>query len=114
MKKFIKNLFLSVGIVLIMSCCGNTSNVSKKKDITFGTSMKVSYEMMATRMQVDSICVADTLPQMDSWLASSFKDYETGAVQVKRMYIKKNDKNEIIYIILGNEQPYKVTRRITE
>lgn len=72
-----------------------------------------SFVMEATRWQVDSICKADALPQMDGWIKTSFRDFETGRSVTKYMYIQEVGENESIYIIMGDSEPYIVTKRIT-
>ena len=114
MKTFFKNLILTIVMCLSFVACDLIFKTPRKENQTFGTSMKASYEMMATAWQVDSICQADTLPNLDMWILQNFHDFETSTTITKRMYIKELGQNEIIYIILGNNEPYKVTRRITE
>lgn len=119
MKKFFKNLLIALVLVLSVTSCGWLLSLFGTNggggDVVFGTStMKNSYVMKATEYQLDSICVADTLPNPDTWLGATFKDFETGEVIIKRMYIKHWGKTEITYILLGTAEPYSVTRRITE
>lgn len=116
MKKFLKNLLLSAAVVLSMSSCGWLTKLARNNDNNgvYGSSMRVSYTMMATNWQVDSICRVDELPSLEEWIVNSFQDYETGQYVVKKMYIKEEGQNEIIYIIVGQQEPYEVTRRITE
>lgn len=85
-------------------------------EITFGTSsMQNLYEMTITQHQIDSICDADMLPNYNEWLKARFIDYETNTVFVKRMYLKScSDENEVIYILIGENEPYKITKRIAE
>ena len=113
MKNLFKKIFISVVIVATMVGCGCLKKV-KTDDITYGTSMLVSYTMNASMRQVDSICTADSLPSIDLWTVSQFIDYETNTSIVKRMYFKEFGKSEILYIITGTTEPYVVTRRITE
>lgn len=117
MKRFFKNLFLTIALTASLTSCGWLTKLSRNNDGdqgTLGSSMKVSYTMMASAWQVDSICTADSLPIIDEWITNSFIDYETGMKITKRMYIKEDTENEIIYIIVGDSAPFQVTRRITE
>ena len=116
MKNHFKNFLISVFACLSIVGCDLIFKTPRNNDnnTALGTGMKNSYEMTATAWQVDSICTADTLPNIDDWLVTTFSDYETGSVIYKRMYVKEEGDNEIIYIIMGNNEPYKVTRRITE
>ena len=55
------------------------------------------------------------LPNYNEWLKARFTDYETNTVFVKRMYLKScSDENEVIYILIGENEPYKITKRIAE
>lgn len=119
MKRFLKNLILSLSIILLISSCGWIIGVQNNGGNTDGIvlgapAMKNSYVMTASEYQLDSICVADTLPDPAKWLGVNFKDYETGEQVMKRMHIKHWGKTEIVYIIIGTKEPYNITRRITE
>ena len=108
MKKIVKFL-VALALVFVVGCT-TQKNV---EEVVFGTSMMVTYTMDVTEIQVDSICKADMLPNYDKWIKSSFTDYETNQVFVKRLYIK-NGEYEVVYILTGDREPYKITRRITE
>lgn len=101
-------------ICVSVASCGWLTKLPKDNGGVYGTQMLTSYTMRATNWQIDSICRVDTLPNIDAWTLSGFKDYETGENIVKRMYIKQTGKNEIIYIVTGVDEPYLVTRRITK
>ena len=113
MKNWIKKIIVSAALCFSVVGCGLFKCTPKEDNNVLGTQMINSYVMEATSWQVDSICTADKLPNIDTWQATSFTDFETGAVIVKRMYIKKDGKVEYMYIISGSEEPYSVTRRIT-
>ena len=106
-----KKIFTFLLMLFLMFSCKTQQNTG---EITFGTSMLVSYTMMATEIQMDSICNVDALPNFDKWIKTSFTDYETNQVYVKRLYIKNSDEYEVVYILTGDKEPYKITRRITE
>lgn len=108
-----KRIFTFILMLFLIISCSTTKNVS---DLTFGTSVMMnSYEMQITQHQLDSICTADTLPYYDSWLKARFTDYETNTIFVKRMYLKTySEYEEIIYILIGENEPYKITKRIAE
>lgn len=115
MKNILSKIILAIGLSISVVSCGWFTKMPKDNtDTNLGTSMMNSYVMDATMWQVDSICKADALPDMDVWLISTFKDFETGEAIVRRMYIKQLGEEEIIYIITGDNEPYKVTRRITK
>ena len=117
MKKFLRGFALALLIGLSTSCAWlfQTGSNGNGGNVTLGTPvMKNSYTMIATAAQVDSICVVDTLPNIDTWLGASFTDYETGEKIIKRMYFKNWGKTEIVYTITGNKEPYNVSMRITK
>lgn len=117
MKKFLSRLILAAGLMISVAGCGLLSKLHKPVDPvepTYGNGMLNSYVMEATAWQVDSICNADALPSLDEWIVNSFQDFETGENIVKYMYIKRLGDNEIIYIIMGQKEPFNVTRRITQ
>lgn len=109
----LKKLLLSVGIVIAIISCGSAAKTSN--DTMYGTSMRATYINKATQYQVDSIIAVDTLPNLSTWIISSYRDYETGKPIVKRMYIRTiQGGKECTYIITGTEEPYKITKRIIE
>ena len=111
MKKNILKLVFILFTAFIIGCSGQKEITN---DIQFGASMKVSYTMVMCDRQIDSLCEADTLPSVSLWKKNEFTDYETNSKQVKRLYIKKyTDETESIYILLGEKEPYVITRRIT-
>lgn len=106
MKKIIFALFL----LLFIGC----TTLKHEEEITFGSSMRNSYTMNVTQNQLDSICLADTLPILDRWTSVRFTDYETNTVYIKRMCRKNVNNSEYMYILTENGRKYKITRRITE
>lgn len=110
MKKMIK--ILLVFLLAIGIGCTTPRNI---EEITFGTSMLRVYTMSVTERQLDSICDADMLPKYDKWIKTSFTDHETDSVFTKRLYMKSySPESELIYILLGDKEPYKITKRIAE
>ena len=71
------------------------------------------YMEKATSYQLDSVIKADTLPSLDLWFSSYFIDFETDGRVLKRMCIKSYDKNnEVIYVVLGENEPFQIEKRI--
>ena len=91
MKNTFKKVLLGLGISLMLLGCGVVKRQQERNDYPLGTSMKISCNIENARQyQVDSLMVADTLPPVNKWLRS-------------------------VYLILGQEEPYKkVTKRITQ
>lgn len=111
MKRILITIIVMVSMLFYVSC-NMTRNV---EETNFGTAMMVMYDMSINQSQLDSICTVDTLPYYDKWIKARFTDYETNKVFVKRMCFKKNiEYNEVVYILIGEKEPYKITKRITE
>lgn len=112
MMSFFKSLILSVGIIFIVFGCSGTKHSS---NTVYGETMRNSYVMEnVTQRQLDSICVADTLPNIKEWTGSIFVDFETRQTVVKRICMKSKEPKQILYVIIGEKEPYKIERRITE
>lgn len=112
MKKIFKLITFILISTFIIGCCGTKTAINNK---VFGTSMKYSlYIEKASDYQVDSLINADELPQLERWLGNTFVDYNTNEIISKRMYIRKNNEGEIVYVITGNTEPFKIEKRITE
>lgn len=112
MISFFKSLILSIGISFMVFGCGGTKHSS---NTIYGETMRNSYVMEnVTQRQLDSICVADTLPNINEWTGSIFVDFETRQTVVKRICLKSKEPKQILYVIIGEKEPYKVERRITE
>ena len=111
MKKVL-TIILALFLAITFSC-KTGKNVGEN---VFGTtSMMVLYNMDINQNQLDSICKVDTLPDYNKWLSARFTDYETNTVILKRIYLKKySDDEEVIYILMGNKEPYKIVKRIAE
>lgn len=116
MKHFLKKMTAIVGLALMLVGCGVIKKQQESNDYPLGTSMKLTCNIQNGKTyQIDSLMVADTLPQLDKWLRSVYIDYETGEKILKRMYIRQyNNGNEAVYLIMGSQEPYKISKRITE
>ena len=108
-----KKIFIFLLMLFLMFSCKTHHNVG---EITFGAPIMINiYEMTITQHQLDSICEVDMIPTYDKWIKTSFIDYETDSVFTKRLYLKSySEENEVIYILLGEKEPYKITKRIAE
>lgn len=112
MMSFFKSLILSIGISFMVFGCGGTKHSS---NTVYGETMRNSYVMEnVTQRQLDSICVADILPNINEWKGSIFVDFETRQTVVKRFFLKSKEPKQILYVVIGEKEPYKVERRITE
>ena len=116
MKKTLKRLILGLGITFILFGCGVVKRQQERNDYPLGTSMKITCNITEGKeYQIDSLVVADTLPSVNKWLRTVYLDYETGNRYIKRMYVRNYpDGTEAVYLILGSEEPYKISKRITQ
>ena len=112
---FKRVIFVVVTSFLLMSC-GVSRKQDTKAEYQLGASMKIETNIINGSMrQIDSLIVADTLISLDKWLKITYEDYETGEKILKRMYaIRHKNKLEVVYIIMGSEEPYKIIKRITQ
>ena len=75
MMSFFKSLILSIGISVMVFGCGGSKHST---NTVYGERMMNSYVMEnVTQRQVDSICVADSLPNFNKWVGSIYVDFET-------------------------------------
>lgn len=112
MKKLLINLTVLIIMLFSITCCATTKNVMVNERL--GASMVVETINGNGQFQIDSIIKADTLPNLNKWLLSSFVDYETNKKVLKRVCIKQyKDGTEVMYIITGQNEPFKIVKRIT-
>lgn len=116
MKNTFKRVLIGLGISLMLLGCGVVKKQQETIDYPLGTSMRISCNIEnGKQYQIDSLIVADTLPPVNKWLRSVYIDYDTNEHIVKRMYIREYKNGmETVYLITGSEEPYRITKRITE
>ncbi len=115
MKKFLNILLVFLIGAAISSCCLFRKVPQKQTtDMVLAGSMKIVYERDFNPYQFDSLCVADTIPQLlTKWRKSNIYDYETQKSIDEYLYIKRLGTNESIYrLILKDEETYNVRKRI--
>lgn len=112
--KHIISIFTFIMFLVVVLSCSIQRNV-ETSDIILGTSMKYTLVIdEATYYQVDSLINADNLPDINKWIGGTFIDYETSKKITKRMFIKKQKNGETVYTVIGNSEPFNVTKRVTE
>lgn len=116
MKTVFKCILLVLGLVLMINGCGVVKRQQERNEFPFGTSMKITCNIEeGTLEQVDSIIIADTLPPINKWLRSVYIDYETSERIMKYLHIRTYENGtESVYVVMGSEEPFKITKRITE
>jgi hypothetical protein len=112
MKRLFNYLVVMFFSIVIIGC---VSQNKLNNNSVLTASMKYALIINnATTYQVDSLIVADTLPALEKWIYGTFVDDVTGNKIMKRMCFKKNDKQEFVYVISGNIEPYHIVKRIKE
>lgn len=119
MKNKILGFFILLSLLFSLTGCGMLNKLFHKNneentEITSGSAPIMYQETHEyNSSQVDSMCVADTLPRtFDSWTPWAYLDHETNNYIVRYMYIKEyNDNYEIIYIITPRGDIYIVSKR---
>jgi hypothetical protein len=90
-----KKLFYLFISLLILACTPK-SIVDGNKDM--GNTMLLNFSGKISMAQFDSMCVADTLPKnLMDWKFLGLKDYESNQRVSLFMYMKRNNKEEIMY-----------------
>ena len=120
MKNKLFSLIVFVSLLFSFTGCGLLNKIFHKQgnnentEIVMGTSQNM-YQVTVeyTQHQVDSMCVADGLPEtFDDWIRRGYLDYETNTNIVRYMYIKDmNDNYEMIYIVTPRGEIYVVSKR---
>ncbi len=120
MKNKLFSLIVFVSLLFSFTGCGLLNKIFHKQgnnentEIVMGTSQNM-YQVTVeyTLRQVDSMCVADGLPEtFDGWIRRGYSDYETNEYIVRYMYIKDlNDNYEMIYIVTPRGEIYVVSKR---
>lgn len=113
MKAF-KNFLLWLLVIASISGCGLLGKQKPKAPETYGASMRILYDKDFTRIQFDSICVADTIPaDLRLWRNNSIVDYETNARITEYMYIKHLGMNEELFrLMMVNDSTYNIYKRV--
>ena len=120
MKNRIFSLIVFFSLMFSFTGCGMLNKIFHKDggnentEVVMGTTQNM-YQITVeyTPRQVDSMCVADGLPEtFDGWIRRAYSDYETNEYIVRYMYIKElNDNFEMIYIVTPRGEMYVVSKR---
>lgn len=120
MKKIL-NVLLALSIIVSLNGCGLLNKIfhghNEGTDVV-GNEDQIMASMTHeyTRPQLDSMCVADTLPlNLNEWLWRSYTDNETHRKIYRYMYIKQLTENgELIYLVTPRGEMYIVMKRFTK
>jgi len=108
-----KLLFMMV--MMLMIACTPKSIFNDGSKIIEGQMTNldiVSY----SQYQIDSMCIADTLPELSNWQYLENKDFESGKKISLYFYLKQDTviNQELLYKVEKNDSNYKVTKRLTK
>ena len=107
-----KKLLILFGLcILFFTSCGT----GKKTTYTGWETYDKMYatELIVTMAQLDSVCVADTLPtSFKEWYTAAFVDYETNKAKQKKYYIRASVSQRKSYILSPyNDDKFKLVIR---
>ena len=106
MKLFFKCILIGVISILICNC-------KPTQTVINNTQMYNEFESNFTRLQFDSICIADTISNnLEEWHKLYSIDGDTNEKCIIYMYIKSLGNNECIYRLIDKQDNYKITKRI--
>ena len=90
-----KKLFYLFVSLLILAC---TPKSIVDGNENMGNTMLLDFNGKISMAQFDSMCVADTLPKsLTDWKYLGLQDYESNQRVSLFMYMKRNNKEEIMY-----------------
>ena len=111
MKTF-KTLLFS--IIFLLMGCGTVKETTSQEWTEIGLDgyMVKTFDRELTPIQLDSLCVADTLSRnLNEWIRMPFYNVETQKQVIQYLYIKASD-NETLYTVQEmSNNVYYVTRR---
>lgn len=113
--RIIKNLIIALTSLILISSCGLFNRVKVKESDNEAYDVMYARSMYITDVQLDSICVADTLDNnLNNWYTSYFVDYPTNTTITKKLYIKTSGNKQILYILTLYDEKYKIVIRTEE
>jgi hypothetical protein len=115
MKKF---KYLLFAIIFLIMGCGTTNQINSQEWAEIGLDgyMIKTFDKIITPIQLDSLCIADTLSRsLDEWVRMSFYDTEAKTQVIQYLYIKTTT-TETLYTVqeMTDSTYYVVCRTIKE
>lgn len=108
-----KSIFKCILILVVSFFICNCKTPKLVIDENNNTQMYNLFEANFTKVQFDSICIADTISNnLEEWHKLYGIDGDTEEKYIIYMYIKSLDNNECIYRLIDNNGIYKITKRI--
>ena len=118
-RKFLKILYFVMILFFLISCTKTQKSVTKGNNwYDLGEAVSVSGIMNVpfSKYQLDSMCNVDNLPtDFGKWSLIQSRDYESGKVVSKYLFIKDMSKElETIYTVINNDTVFVVSKRIKQ
>lgn len=102
-------------VMMLMIACTPKSIFNDGSKIIEGqmSNLEVVYY---NQHQMDSMCIADTLPELSNWQLIENRDYESGNKISLYFYLKQDTiiNQELLYRAEKNDSEFKVTKRLTK
>ena len=102
-------------VMMLMLACTPKSIFNDGSKIIEGqmSNLEVVYY---NQHQMDSMCIADTLPELSNWQLIENRDYESGNKISLYFYLKQDTiiNQELLYKAEKNDSEFKVTKRLTK
>ena len=107
-----KKILIILVFTLILACTPK----SIINDQTKNTTIRNIGTFYYNKYQIDSMCIADTLPNIDYWEYIGQRDYETKNIIDIYFFLKQDSlsNKDLLYRAIKNDSIYKLTKRLTE
>lgn len=100
-----KGLISIFVLLFALGTCGGNNGIYQGEDGVMEYTMDGRYGVHS----LDSLIEADTLPTVEYWVYSPFKDYETNERIMRMIYMKDN----VVYVVERiNSDSVKINKRI--
>ena len=102
-------------IMMLMIACTPKSIFNDGSKVIEGHMSNLSV-VYYNQHQMDSMCIADTLPELSNWQYIENKDFETGSKISLYFYLKQDTtiNQELLYKAEKKDSEFKVTKRLTK
>lgn len=102
-------------VMMLMIACTPKSIFNDGSKIIEGHMSNLSV-VYYNQHQMDSMCIADTLPELSNWQYIENKDFETGSKISLYFYLKQDTiiNQELLYKAEKKDSEFKVTKRLTK
>ena len=102
-------------VMMLMIACTPKSIFNDGSKVIEGHMSNLSV-VYYNQHQMDSMCIADTLPELSNWQYIENKDFEAGSKISLYFYLKQDTtiNQELLYKAEKKDSEFKVTKRLTK